>query len=102
VVDERQRQHAARTVIGAPVQIGIEARIRVAVRHIDDLAIPRAAADQARVSGHAHRLDPGRNAKHQLICGCVVQPHRGAIGAQDLRRRAYNGGEHGREFERSR
>ena len=48
VVDQRQRQHAARAVAGAPVDVRIEARVGVAVGHVDDLAVARAGADEAR------------------------------------------------------
>ena len=37
VVDERQREHAAGPVARRPVDVGIEARVRVAVRDVDDL-----------------------------------------------------------------
>ncbi len=61
VIDERQREHAARAVAGRAVDAGIEARIGVAVGNVDDAPIVRARADQAGARRHADRRDACRD-----------------------------------------
>ena len=97
VIDERQREQAARAVAALAIDPRIEARIGVAVGHVDQLARARAGADDAGAGRHAHRRDVGRHAQHELVAVGFVEPYRGALGAEHLRRRIHHLDEHRRE-----
>jgi hypothetical protein len=102
VVDQRQREHAARAVPGRTVHGRIEARIRVAVGHVDDPALARAGADQPRARPHAHRRDAGRDEQDELVGRRLEQPHRAAVRVQHLLRRVDDLAQHRRQVERRR
>ncbi len=102
VVDERQGQHAARSIAGSLVHLAIEARIGIAIGDVDDRAIARAGADDTGAGGNAHRRNAGRDLEDQLVRRGVVKPDGAAIGVEDLLGRVDDLRQHRHQVERSR
>ena len=100
VVQQRQRQAAARVEARTAVGRGVESRVGVAVGHVDELAVARAQADQPGTHRHAHGRDVSGDLQHHLVRGGVVQPHRAALGVQHLPGRGGHRGQHGQQLER--
>jgi hypothetical protein len=99
VVDQRLREHATRAVARGLVDAGIEPQVRVAVRHVDDLALARAGPDEPGAGRHPNGLDAGGDLEDQFVGGGIVQPDGAAIRLEDLLRGIHHFGEHGHQVE---
>ena len=95
VADQRQAQHAARPVAALAVHLRVEARVLIAVRHVDQSARLGALAHDAPVRRYADRCEAGGHLEYELVRGRVVQEDAAALGVQDLARGVDHRREHG-------
>src|ERR1700674_413766 len=102
VVHQRKRQHAAGSITGTLVHFRIEALVCVAVGYVDDPAVARTGAGQTDARRYTNRGEAGGNLDHQLVRRGVIQPHRPAVGAEDLFGCAHHFGQHSLQVKRGR
>ena len=84
VPDQRHRQRTARAIAGLAVDFRIEARICIAVGHIDDRARLDALADDSALGRDPDRVQSGPDLDDQLVAVGVVQKDRSPIGGEHV------------------
>ena len=99
VIHQRQRQAAARAKSRCAVDLSIEARVGVAVGHVDDGAVLRAAACQAGTQRHTQLTEVTGNLDEELACLLVKQPHRRSFGVHNVAGSRRNLAQHGAQVE---
>ena len=98
---QRQREHAARVLAGGQVHVAVEARVGVAVRHVDGGQRAHAFADDAAVGGDADRVQAARHAHLQHVVGRLVLPDRATLGVEQVLGRVDHGVQQRAQVERA-
>ena len=102
VAKQRNRQDVFRRVAGGLVDRGVEARIGVGVRHVDDLAGPDALAGQPDVGGNAKLGGARRHPRGQDVRRGVVEKDGPTVSLENVDRGLDDLCEQRREIERPR
>ena len=79
MVDQRQRQTAAGVKSRQAIDIAIETRIGITVRHVDRHLVPGTRADQSNADRKSDVADVARHLQDELTIGFIVQPDRSAL-----------------------